>query len=188
VCPMKARLTFGLGALFLGSLATRQFVAAQDATSQVPQPSVVLVKLWPLQYPPLARQARIMGEVKLDLEIHPDGSIASVKLFSGHPTLAPAAVQSGQKSTFECRQCTETIPYRLTYTFEVYDDGSCGEVVQDVPARSPRCLYLWKCGVRHVCTRPTVLPSPQEIIESPGQVRIRAPNICVETDTLYSSN
>src|SRR5258708_2487524 len=45
-------------------------------------------------YPPLARQARIQGHVLLQAEISKDGSIPNLRLLSGHPMLAPAAIEA----------------------------------------------------------------------------------------------
>lgn len=45
-------------------------------------------------YPPLARQARIQGSVVLQAVIGKDGSIQNLKLVSGHPMLAPAAIEA----------------------------------------------------------------------------------------------
>ncbi len=45
-------------------------------------------------YPPLARQARISGTVVLRAVIGKDGSIQNLSLVSGHPMLAPAAIDA----------------------------------------------------------------------------------------------
>jgi protein TonB len=45
-------------------------------------------------YPPLARQARIQGAVLLQAIIGKDGSIENLRLVSGHPMLAPAAIEA----------------------------------------------------------------------------------------------
>ncbi|MGB2604947.1 MAG: energy transducer TonB, partial [Candidatus Sulfotelmatobacter sp.] len=45
-------------------------------------------------YPPLARQARIQGQVVLRAVISKDGSIQNLTLVSGHPMLAPAAIDA----------------------------------------------------------------------------------------------
>jgi protein TonB len=45
-------------------------------------------------YPPLARQARISGTVVLHALISKDGSIENLTLISGHPMLAPAAIDA----------------------------------------------------------------------------------------------
>ena len=45
-------------------------------------------------YPPLARQARIQGVVVLQAQISKDGTIQNLQLISGHPMLAPAAIEA----------------------------------------------------------------------------------------------
>ena len=45
-------------------------------------------------YPPLARQARIQGSVVLQAVISKDGSIQNLRLISGHPMLAPSAIDA----------------------------------------------------------------------------------------------
>ncbi|HLV88563.1 MAG TPA: energy transducer TonB [Candidatus Sulfotelmatobacter sp.] len=45
-------------------------------------------------YPPLARQARIQGVVILQAQISKDGNIENLQLVSGHPMLAPAAIEA----------------------------------------------------------------------------------------------
>ena len=45
-------------------------------------------------YPPLARQARIQGQVLLQAEISKDGTIQNLRLISGHPMLTSAAIEA----------------------------------------------------------------------------------------------
>ena len=45
-------------------------------------------------YPPLARQARIQGVVVLPAMIDKDGNLQNLQLVSGHPMLAPAAIDA----------------------------------------------------------------------------------------------
>jgi len=45
-------------------------------------------------YPPLARQARIQGTVKLEAVISKDGTIEELKVVSGHPLLIQAALDA----------------------------------------------------------------------------------------------
>lgn len=52
-------------------------------------------------YPALARQARIQGTVKLDLLISMEGEVLDVKLVSGHPMLAPAAIDAVKKWRYQ---------------------------------------------------------------------------------------
>jgi len=54
----------------------------------------LLVRKVSPNYPPLARQARIQGQVVLRAVISKDGSITGLTLVSGHPMLAPAAIEA----------------------------------------------------------------------------------------------
>jgi TonB family protein len=45
-------------------------------------------------YPPLARQARIEGIVKVSFELAEDGTVSEVQAISGHPMLKPGAVEN----------------------------------------------------------------------------------------------
>ena len=54
----------------------------------------LLVKRVNPVYPPLARQARIQGTVILKIRINRAGEVESVALESGHPMLAPAAIEA----------------------------------------------------------------------------------------------
>jgi periplasmic protein TonB len=70
-------------------VATPQRVRVSQGVSQG-----LLVKKVQPAYPPLARQARIQGQVILQAEISKDGSIENLRLISGHPMLAPAAIDA----------------------------------------------------------------------------------------------
>ena len=50
-----------------------------------------------LQYPPLARKARVQGTVKLSAIIAKDGSIKNLESTQGHPLLVPAALAAVKK-------------------------------------------------------------------------------------------
>ena len=56
--------------------------------------SGLLVRKVNPNYPPLARQARIQGTVVLHAVISKDGAIENLTLVSGHPMLAPAAIDA----------------------------------------------------------------------------------------------
>ncbi len=154
-------------------------VLAQAPTlPETSQSEVELTKLSPVVFPPLARMANIVGEVRVQVWIRKDGSVASAELVSGHPMLKQSALESAQKSQFECHGCGEAAtPYLLTYTFEIKDDESCCDAQSRVPevtqrqahitivsaqicicdpastltrkVRSAKCFYLWKCGFSH---------------------------------------
>src|SRR5579871_464825 len=54
----------------------------------------LLLKKVPPSYPPLARQAGIQGTVILQIVINKAGDVRDVQLYSGHPLLAPAAIDA----------------------------------------------------------------------------------------------
>ena len=56
--------------------------------------SGLLIRKIPPTYPPLARQARIQGTVILQAQISKTGDIQNLQLISGHPMLAPAAIEA----------------------------------------------------------------------------------------------
>jgi periplasmic protein TonB len=70
-------------------VATPQRVRVSQGVSQG-----LLVRRVNPSYPPLARQARIQGTVILRAVISKDGSIENLQLVSGHPMLAPAAIEA----------------------------------------------------------------------------------------------
>jgi len=53
-----------------------------------------LVTKVPPVYPPLARQAHLQGRVVLQVRISKSGDVVNLQLISGHPMLAPAAIEA----------------------------------------------------------------------------------------------
>jgi TonB family protein len=132
-------------------------------------------------YPPLARQARIMGDVKIDLGIRTDGKVESAEVVSGHAMLKQAALDSARKSTYFCLGCTRPVtPLAVTYTFATRDDHDgfnlCGFRRR---ARSAKCLYLWKCSEWQA-----PLPGRNPAYgQTRDRVLVLADAACVETET-----
>jgi protein TonB len=71
----------------------KQAVPTRVRVSQGVTQGMVVRRIQP-SYPPLARQARIQGQVLLQAEISKDGTIENLRLISGHPMLAPAAIEA----------------------------------------------------------------------------------------------
>ena len=121
--------------LALATLSSHVVVGspAQNATSpNSPQTGVALIKLSTPIYPPVARQAHITGDVDLMLAIRQDGTVESATVVSGPPLLRSAALDSAQRTQFECRRCSEaTSSYRLVYTFQIEGDCGCDPTVKD---------------------------------------------------------
>jgi protein TonB len=70
-------------------VATPQRVRVSQGVST----GLLIRKVQP-NYPQLAKQARIQGHVILQAEISKDGTIQNLQLISGHPMLAPAAIEA----------------------------------------------------------------------------------------------
>lgn len=70
-------------------VATPQRVRVSQGVST----GLLIRKVQP-NYPPLARQARIQGQVVLQAEISREGTIQNLQLISGHPMLAPSAIEA----------------------------------------------------------------------------------------------
>ena len=85
----------------LGSIASAGAVVAMPKiatpqrvrVSSGVQSGLLIRKVQPT-YPPLARQARIQGTVVLQAQISKTGDIENLQLVSGHPMLAPAAIEA----------------------------------------------------------------------------------------------
>jgi len=144
------------------------FASAQNTFAQTSgseetgQTGVIMTKLSPPVYPPLARQARIMGDVKVYVHVRKDGSVESTELFDGHPMLIQAALESAKKSRFECQGCSADITsYPLTYTFKIGDEcahyGPNCTRVEESPPKVERWLGHVVVTVDPLCTcDPTV--------------------------------
>src|ERR671924_1687073 len=70
-------------------VATPQRVRVSQGVTQ----GLLIKKIQPA-YPPLARQARIQGQVVLQADISKDGTIQNLRVISGHPMLAPSAIEA----------------------------------------------------------------------------------------------
>lgn len=66
------------------------FIEADEAAAH-------LVKKVEPTYPPVARQARVTGVVKLSLFINKSGRVEHVELVNGHPLLSQAAIDAARK-------------------------------------------------------------------------------------------
>src|SRR5919109_3326077 len=70
-------------------VATPQRVRVSQGVTQ----GLLIRRIQPA-YPPLARQARIQGAVVLQAQISKQGTIENLRLISGHPMLAPSAIEA----------------------------------------------------------------------------------------------
>jgi TonB family protein len=137
---------------------------------------VLIVNLPPPVYPPIARAARVSGDVEVSFQLRADGTVVTAEAVSGPPMLRQAAIDGVKQAQFECKDCTGTLTsFSISYRFEMIDGPPCAPrdatypriaqsqniiTIQDQPddlcdpaadrvrTRSAKCLYLWKCGWR----------------------------------------
>jgi TonB family protein len=125
-----------LVAMFVMARPGVESSAQRAVGADTSQGEVVMTKLMPPVYPPLARQARVTGDVEVTVNVRADGSVASVNQVSGHPLLVQAAVASAQNSQYECRKCSATeTSYPFVYSFQLGDSAVSGTTLRQCTPR-----------------------------------------------------
>ncbi len=100
---------------------------AQDALPPTSLATVTMAELSPPKYPALALHARIMGDVKLEVTISPNGVVETAVALDGHPMLTAAALDSARKTLFLCKECASgPTHYRMIYEFKLGEAEACG--------------------------------------------------------------
>jgi hypothetical protein len=122
---------------------------------------VILSKLFPPIYPPLARQALVFGDVHLRISVHSDGSIASITPIDGHPILLQAALDSAKHSQFACEDCgsSDLVERTFTYSFQPSSeqksaDSSCC-LEEQIPSEKAATGGVSQSDERITVTPPT---------------------------------
>jgi hypothetical protein len=109
----------------------RNVIAQAEAKGQEIKGQVVLSKLFPPAYPPLAQDFLVSGDVHLRISVHPDGSIESVAVIDGPPLLVRSALDSAKQSHFDCKYCgrSNLVEGTFTYSFQLSEqkpaDSNC---------------------------------------------------------------
>jgi TonB family protein len=90
---------FAAGAALLGLAAT---LGAEDA-KRIPSDEAMaaLVEKVAPEYPALARQLKLTGQVEIQATIQEDGAVGDVTTVSGNPVLAKAAADAVKKWKFK---------------------------------------------------------------------------------------
>jgi TonB family protein len=73
-------------------------ISGQDAQSDLLRRAKT--KVQPV-YPELARKMNLVGSVKVEVVVAPNGSVKDAKVVGGHPVLANAALEAVKKWRFE---------------------------------------------------------------------------------------
>jgi TonB family protein len=114
---MKGKLgIICLGLVFLlgGELASATRCYGQDSSAEFAKRKVK-AKVMP-DYPPLARQMKVTGKVKIETTIAADGHVSNTKVVGGSPLLVNSALDAVKKWRFEpaAKESTETIEFDFT--------------------------------------------------------------------------
>ena len=137
-------MTRHLFATFLVLLAFTVVSASQVTPNRVRVSSNVMqdlvVSKVPPTYPPSARQARIQGSVILRVHIDKSGGVESMQVISGHPMLAPAAMEAVKQWKYKPYLLNGepiAVETSVTVNFTLADkpaEGTVGSVPGGIPA------------------------------------------------------
>jgi TonB family protein len=100
-----------------------------------PMPESKILHKVPPSYPPDAADRHIQGVVKINVLIGTDGHVENIRLVSGHPLLAPAALQAVRHWVFEPTQVQGNAVKVITQITIPFDLDAHGNPV--TAARNP---------------------------------------------------
>jgi TonB family protein len=124
----------------LTCLATSQEASPQGVpVSQSVMASQIIAKVAPV-YPPLARQAHIQGAVVMKVRISKSGDVENLQLYSGHPMLAPAAIEAVKQWKYKpylINGDPVEVETRVTVNFTLSGKSPAEGVVGDAPGGVP---------------------------------------------------
>ena len=111
-------------------LALLGFQSADQAPSS--EPCVMHVE--GLHYPPLARQTRVAGEVKISAMVDETGNVILPAVSEGHPLLSEVALANIRKWKFQPTPHSFTIEVTYEFTLSGEDESLSNEQVTfDLP-------------------------------------------------------
>jgi TonB family protein len=121
------------------SLAAAQAFSSRVRVSSAFEQSLLVKKVEP-QYPADAKQQHIQGVVSLKVKIDKEGNVETVELISGHPLLAPAAIDAMKLWKFKPYLMSGT-PWAVETTLPVYftlsDKPTSEGIAGDAPGGAP---------------------------------------------------
>lgn len=111
----------------VGLIACVSLIAA-FASGMAAGPDIALSHIPDVLYPPIAQAARISGEIHVQVEVRPDGSVAWASILNPSARfaafLAPRALDAARRARFTCRGCSEPLTsYRVIFVFHLADIG-----------------------------------------------------------------
>jgi len=152
-------------------LASAQVSTPRVRASESFMQGLTITKVEPV-YPPLARQAEVQGSVILKVQISKSGDVVNIQLVSGHPLLAPAAIDAVKRWKYK--------PYLLNGNLvEVETQVTVNFTLVDKPAEGtlgsgPRGIPEGEQGGTAPSNPPdqSLAATPQPLLGTPRRVRI----------------
>lgn len=136
-------LLMGTLNLLAGPGIVAQIVPQHIRVDQKVMSAQIVTKIAPA-YPPLARQAHIQGAVALRVQISKTGDVTDVQLISGHPILAPSAIEAVKQwkyKPFQLNGEPVSVETNVTVNFTLSDkppdEGVVGDGPGGIPAGEP---------------------------------------------------
>lgn len=88
----KRFVTFVLGSALLGLLFLPTPALSQENNQEATKRNATAK--FPPKYPPLARQLKLSGKVRVEVTVSPDGHVKGTRIVGGNPILAEAALDA----------------------------------------------------------------------------------------------
>jgi len=161
---MAWRIAASLLLITLSSLTSAQEPTPQRVVGAQRMADLIMRKVEPV-YPPLARAARIQGTVTLRVEINKSGDVENMQVISGHPMLAPAAIDAVRQWKYQPYLLNGEpveVETRVTVNFTLAGTAPAEGVVGSAPGGIPSGEKGGILSNVPVDTYPTV----------PGRVRV----------------
>jgi TonB family protein len=157
-------------ALTACSVAAAQMIPQAVKVGQNVMSAQIVKKIAP-EYPATAKQAHIQGTVVLKVTIDKSGDVQSLQLVSGHPMLAPAAIDAVKQwkyTPYLLNGEPVTVETNVTVNFTLAGDApeewTAGNVSGGVPAAEPAGMASGVIGSAPA----DGAPLPQRIRVLPG--------------------
>jgi TonB family protein len=131
---MKRKLATAIVLIAACAAAGGQIRPMGVRVSQSYMATLIVTKVAPV-YPPQAKEAHVQGTVTLQIKVRKTGDVEDVKLISGHPMLAPAAIEAVKQWKYKpylMSGVAVQVETTVTVNFTLADKKQTG-VIGDVP-------------------------------------------------------
>lgn len=177
-------MTFvGVPAAFLMVLVSTPVCLHGQIRLDAEQANRLIIERPEAAYPPLAKQMRLQGMVKIEVIVSESGSIISTKVVSGHPLLVTAAVDAVKKYRYKSYvadgkavsfMTTVEVPFSVGIPKKEYDEEQ--SVNEKYFKEADKCRALLKdqkpVQAEEVCK--AALPLAEQLPDGQGLTKVLA--------------